>query len=472
MYQRDDVFNVCTPKVKKATAKTKFAPLIARGTHAKQQDKKTIVVKKPTGFQTVRGMRDIIPFDERYWDWILTVWERIVRSYGYEKIETPLMEEYGLFKRSVGDMTDVVQKQMYVFEDQSGAKMALRPEATASMARAYIEHGMLNLSQPVKLYQIGPMFRYERPQSGRFRQFHQFDVEVMGEAAPVADAELILLAYTLLQEIGLDSTIQVNSIGCVACRNEYKKVLLAYLKPKKSQLCEDCIMRMARNPLRALDCKEESCVQATTNAPQMMDYLDDACKKHFVGVLEHLDELDLPYVLNSRIVRGLDYYTRTAFELFLGTEADEVSRQSAVGGGGRYDTLISELGGRQTPASGFAIGLERVIGAMRDRNIEPPKDDTADIYLAQIGDNARKRALKMFEQLRKAGFRIIGNLSKDGLRQQLELANKKKVKFAVIIGQQEMIDNTVLIRDMEGGIQEMVDYKKVEKELEKRLAKK
>jgi len=419
--------------------------------------------------QSVRGMRDILPHDFRYWRWFKDTARTISEQYGYQEIELPIVEDVSLFKRSIGDVTDVVQKEMYEFTDAGGDHLALRPEATAGIVRAYIEHGMLNLPQPLKLFTMGPMFRYDRPQSGRYRQFYQFDIEVIGSDAAVIDAEVIVVAYTLLKELGIESTIHVNSLGSSESRVQYKKVLQAYLKSRKNNLCDDCQERFSKNVLRVLDCKNEQCQQAIIDAPELVDYLDDDSQKHFVSVLEHLDAVDLPYVLNPHIVRGLDYYNKTAFEFFATDQ--ETGRQSAFGGGGRYDSLMEQLGGRPTPACGLALGIDRVIAAMRDKKSEPPTKEAPAVYLAQIGDQARKRALQLFERLRKAGIPIAGNLAKDGLRQQLELADKKGARFAVILGQKEMIDGTVLIRDMESGMQETVDFKKIEKELEKRLKK-
>lgn len=439
--------------------------------------KKRVVKKEPesaprkktkkNNIASVRGMRDILMRDQRYWQWFSDVAKGIVEQYGYSEIETPLVEDVQLFKRSIGDATDIVQKEMYEFDDQSGDRIALRPEGTAGIVRAYIEHGMLNLPQPVKVYLEGQMFRYERPQSGRFRQFHQFDVEVLGSESPVMDAETILIAHTILKELGIETSIQVNSVGSPDARAEYNKVLKTYLKTQKSAVIEEALEKYSKNLLRILDSKDPEIQAILEEAPQLVDYLEDDCRAHFVSVLEHLDELDLPYTLNPRIVRGLDYYNRTAFELWYGDS--EETRQSALGGGGRYDRLVEQLGGRPTPACGFALGIERIIALLRQEKFSPPQSDAPLVYLAQIGDNSKKRALKLFEQLRSQGIPIIGNLAKDGLRQQLEIANKKGAKFAVIVGQKEMIDGTVLIRDMESGIQETIVLGKIEKELEKRL---
>ncbi|MBT6034677.1 MAG: histidine--tRNA ligase [Candidatus Jacksonbacteria bacterium] len=455
-------------KVAKKSVK-KSLPLAKNRVTPKEPEFEPRKKSKKKNIASVRGMRDILMRDQRYWQWFLNVAKGITEQYGYSEIETPIVEDAQLFKRSIGDTTDLVQKEMYEFDDQSGDRIALRPEGTAGIVRAYVEHGMLNMPQPVKVYLAGPMFRYERPQSGRFRQFHQFNVEVLGSESPVMDAETILIAHTILKELGIETSIQVNSVGSPEARAEYNKVLKTYLKTHKSAAVKEALERYSKNLLRILDSKDPEIQSILEEAPQLIDYLDDDCRAHFVSVLEHLDELDLPYTLNPRIVRGLDYYNRTAFELWHGDT--EETRQSALGGGGRYDGLVEKLGGRETPACGFALGIERIIAILRQEKTSPPKSDEPLVYLAQIGDNSKKRALKLFEQLRSQGIPIIGNLAKDGLRQQLEIANKKGAKFAVIVGQKEMIDGTVLIRDMESGIQETVVLENIEKELEKRLKK-
>jgi len=416
---------------------------------------------------TVTGMRDILTQDQKYWDVVRTISERIARQYGYGRIDTPILEFTDLFVRGVGKATDVVDKEMFSFVDQGGDRLSLRPEATASVVRSYIQHGMVNQVQPVKFFYIGPMFRHEKPQSGRFRQLHQFGYEAIGEMSPALDAQLILMGYNVLAEIGLESTIQINSIGCVTCREEYKKALTKYYKNHTKKLCENCKGRLNRNVLRLLDCKEEGCQKIREEAPQIVDHLDDDCKKHMMKVVEYLDELDLPYVLNPFVVRGLDYYSRTIFEYW---STDDESGKSALGGGGRYDGLVELLGGRDaTPACGLALGMDRVVAKMREKDIAVEDLDAPDVFVAQLGEAAKKKSFVLYERLRHKGIRLAQAFYKDALKNQLELAHKLNVKFTLIIGQKEVSEGTVLVRDMDGGVQEAVDFNKVDVDIARRL---
>jgi len=421
---------------------------------------------KNKNIHLVRGMKDILPSDQPFWQWIGEMVDQLALAYGYKKIDTPVLEESSLFVRSVGKETDIVEKEMFTFVDQSGDSLSLRPEGTAPIVRAYIEHGMVNQPQPIKLYYWGPFFRHDRPQAGRYRQFYQFGFEVIGDAHPIIDAQLILLAFTIYKELGVEVTIQVNSLGCLSCREEYKKILIDYYKSRKNALCENCKKRFLKNPLRLLDCKEVDCRELTQEAPQIVDHLCEECRSHFVRVLEYLDELEITYALNPRIVRGLDYYTRTTFEIWTTGEEDG---QQALGGGGRYDSLIEQLGGRPTPAAGFASGIERLIIKMRDRSIAPKEDKKPEIFIAQLGDLARKKCLKLFEEIRKSGILVAESFSKDGIKPQLEIADKLGTKIALILGQKEIMDETIIFRDMENGIQETVDFKKTIPEIKKRL---
>jgi len=432
--------------------------------------KKVSLIKNPARkYQLVKGMNDILPDDQRYWFFIYDVLREIAQEFGYQRIDCPVVENTNLFTRSVGEETDIVSKEMYSFIDRGGEDIALRPEGTAGVVRAYNEHGMVNLPQPVKLYYVGPMYRYDKPQAGRFRQFYQFGFEAIGELEPVLDAQQILIAYKILQRLGINALVQINSIGCSECRPAYQNLIVDFLKNNKNQLCDDCKKRFQKNPLRILDCKEKKCQELLVNLPQTVDNLCENCRSHFVRVLEYLDELEIPYNLNSRIVRGLDYYTRTTFELWENEE--EKGRQNALGGGGRYDNLVEILGGRPTPAVGFAGGIERIISIMKDKDVSVPKNPEPDVFVAQLGNEARKKILKLMEQLKKAGFTIAESLAKNGIKPQLELANKLGARFSLILGQKEIIDGTILIRDMKGGIQEIINYEKIIQELEKRLGK-
>ncbi len=430
-------------------------------------------VRRSEKYSRLRGMKDIL-FDEyKYWNLVLKKATDLSATYSFSHIDTPILEKLDLFERSTGKETDIVSKEMYNFIDKSGDRVALRPEATPGLVRAYVEHGMFNLPQPVKMFWLGPLFRHEKPQSGRLRQFNQYDLEMFGDPSPVADAQLILVAYNFFSELQIDVQIQINSIGCKECRTEYGKKLLDYYKErgKRAKLCVDCKKRITKNPMRLLDCKEPSCQSVREDAPQIVDFLCDGCREHFIKVLEYLDELDIPYNLNPFLVRGLDYYNRTVFEIFTvgEEEADADKRQSALGGGGRYDELVELMGGRPTPACGFGIGLERVINKIKEKNIPIKEDKENFIFLAQLGDQGKRKAFALFEELRKAGFKIRQAFTKDSLKTQLEEADRAGAKYTLILGQKELLDGTIILRDMESGTQEVVDYKKIIFELNKRI---
>lgn len=418
--------------------------------------------------QLLRGMKDILPGDQQYWWWIFDTVRKLARDYGFERLETPVLESTPLFTRSVGDFTDIVQKEMYTFTDKNGESVSLRPEGTAGIVRSYIEHGMLNIPQPVKLWYFGPFFRHDRPQAGRYRQLWQYGFEVLGGPQPVIEAQLIFLARALFQTVGLETTLQINSIGDASARAQYAKALQAHFKSKKSELTEDQRLVLQKSPLRLLDSKDPTIQMLLTEAPQTVDYLDEASRQHFMQVLEYLDELEVPYALNPRLVRGLDYYNRTVFEFW---SADDETGQTSLGGGGRYDGLVEQLGGRPTPAAGFAGGVERLIIKLKELQFAPPAPEAPEVFLAQLGEPARKKMLKLFEQLRAGGVAVAEAMTKDGLKQQLEVANKLAVQYTLIIGHKELMDDTVLIRDMENGIQEVVPYSKAVTEMQKRLEK-
>lgn len=436
-------------------------------------------------YSLLRGMHDILPREEKYWKNLYHIAENLAEHFQFNRIETPVLEEANLFVRSIGKGTDVVDKEMYIFEDRDGNKVTLRPEETAAAARAYIMHGMWNMSQPVKLWYWGPMFRYDRPQAGRYRQFYQAGFETFGDADPSADAELILVAHNFYKDLGLPVEIHVNSIGNPEERQRYKTELVEYYRSKRGYLCDDCKQRLSKNPLRLFDCKQERCQPIKEDAPQIVDWLEEESKDHFMKVLEYLDELSVPYVLRASLVRGLDYYTRTVFEIYpseLAQKDDDSGaqpntaggQQSALGGGGRYDLLVQEIGGKPTPAAGFSLGIERSVSALKqylDANQIKPPAQKFDAFMAQLGDHARRRALKTINELRGSGLKIDYNFSKNSLKNQLEVANSLQVPYALILGQKEVQDGTIIVRDMESGVQEIVDQKKMEAVLKKKLSR-
>jgi histidyl-tRNA synthetase len=430
-------------------------------------------------FATLRGMKDILPREGKLFQQIYHAAEDIADAYGFSYIETPIVEQASLFIRSVGKGTDIVNKEMYLFEDNDSSKVCLRPEGTASVARAYTNHGMHTLPQPVKTWYWGPMFRHDRPQAGRYREFHQFSCESIGEHSPVVDAELISVAYNVLRDLGISTMVHVNSIGTPVDRENYLVELSGYLKSKRSYLSEESKKRMLKNPLRVLDSKEEQDASVIAEAPQIIDWLSDESKKFFMTVLEYLDEAKIPYVLTPTLVRGLDYYTDTVFELY--EEGIDEQSQNALGGGGRYDGLVEQLGGQPTPGAGFSLGIERVVGVVQRKQEEERKklraegkeseisdpEKTGGIFFAQLGEQARKRSLFLIEDLRRNGITVYHNLAKSSLKTQLELANKKGVSHTLILGQKEMQDGTVLVRNMESGIQEIIDQRKLKHMVEK-----
>jgi histidyl-tRNA synthetase len=336
-------------------------------------------------YQAPRGTSDILPDEQPYWRYIERAASEVTALYDYRRIETPVFEDTGLFTRGVGEGTDIVEKEMYTFEDKGGKSVTLRPEGTAPVCRAYIQHGMQNLPQPVKLYYLAPIFRYERPQAGRLREHHQFGVEAIGDAGPLLDAEVIDMAWRFYRLLGLGGlTLQVNSIGCKLCRPAYLAALKDYYKAHAGGLCEDCRARLDRNPLRLLDCKQPSCQPVAGGAPASADYLCPDCAAHFAGLKRYLGLLDIPFAVNHRLVRGIDYYTRTVFEV----QPEEEKGQSSIGAGGRYDDLIEALGGRPTPAIGFGIGIERVILNLKKQAVPVPAEPPLRVLIIHLGEAA------------------------------------------------------------------------------------
>ena len=422
-------------------------------------------------YQNFTGMHDILPEDQVYFKRINKVVENVVNYYSFEKIETPILEFAEIFQKAVGDDTDIVGKEMYTFRTKGGDLVCLRPEGTAAVMRSYLEHGMHNLPQPVKLWYIGPFFRYERPQAGRFRQFHQFGFEAIGDASPSIDGQIIQMTFDVLKEVGFKNlTIEVNSIGDSECRPYFKKILTSYFKSRRSSLCTDCQRRLKENPLRILDCKEEKCQRVKASAPQIIDHLCEKCHAHFKQVLEFLDELELPYTLNPYLVRGLDYYTKTVFEIIETTEDGKAL--GSLAGGGRYDNLSKILGGRDTPGCGSAAGMERIITLMKAREMKTgAKQEEPKIFLAQLGQLAKRKSMKLFEEFRAAKIPVAESFSKDSLKAQLRAANKLKIKWVLIFGQKEALEDFIVLRDMDTGVQEEIKLNKVVEEMKEKVNK-
>lgn len=426
---------------------------------AKNNAKKVKAEKEPIMLQTLRGMRDILPADQQYWNHIRRNLNRVCQEYGFSRIDTPIVEYADLFIRSVGEGTDIVEKEMYTFNTKGGDKVALRPELTAGNCRAYIQHGMGVLPKPIKLFSIGHIYRYERPQEGRYREHQQANFDIFGEDNPIIDAELIHLAQRAVSSLGLKNVqFQVNSIGCAKCRKDYQNLLISYLESRKQKLCQDCKRRLETNPLRVLDCKEDKCAQVAANAPQTVDHLCSECHLHFKNLLEYLDELNLPYVINNRLVRGLDYYTRTVFEIW--AEGEEGKRH-ALGGGGRYDNLIKMMGGDSTPAIGFGLGLDRIAIEMKRLNTKLYKEPKPRVFLAQLGELAKKKSLNLFSDLQKNGILVSESFGRGSLKSQMRVANRLGVDVTLIIGQKEALDRTVIVKDMVSGTQETVTNEKL-----------
>lgn len=429
--------------------------------------KKPVKLKEePLVLQRVRGMKDVLPQEQNYWDQIRRVSERLYKDYGFSRIDVPLLEFSNLFARGIGEGTDIVEKEMYTFVTRGGDKVALRPEMTAGICRAYIQSGLNVLPKPVKLFSIGPVYRYDRPQEGRYREHFQVNFDAFGEEDPILDAQMIQIAHRLIQVVGVKSIqIQVNSIGCPVCRKDYRKLLLSYLESRKSKLCQDCKRRIETNPLRVLDCKEDKCSQVAAGTPQSVDHLCEECRTHFKTLLEYLDELELPYIINPQLVRGLDYYTKTVFEIW--PEGD--GKKGSLAGGGRYDELIKIIGGEATPAIGFAIGIERLVLEMKRVQARPYKSSKPRVFLAQIGNLAKKKSLKLFSELEKNGILVAESFGRGSLKSQLRVANRLGVEITLILGQKETLDETVIVKNMLTGVQETVSMKKLVDFIKKKL---
>lgn len=397
-----------------------------------------------------RGTHDIMPEQSGAWQAVEDVIRRRCARFGFEEIRTPIFEQTNVFARGVGDTTDIVQKEMYTFDDKGGRSMTLRPENTAGVVRAFLEHRLYSGPMPVKLYYLSaPMFRYENPQSGRYRQFHQFGVEVFGAPSASCDAEVIALAWGLLKELGVEKlALHINSIGCPTCRMEYQKSLRAYFNDHLDTLCGTCHERLDRNPMRILDCKSPECKAVAENAPKMIDHICDDCKEHFQQLKTYLEAAGIPYSVDPMIVRGLDYYTRTVFEII----SEDIGAQGTVCGGGRYDGLMRLMGGPELPGVGFAFGVERLLMVMEALGKLPEVDRTADVYIASLpNDDARKKAFELCMTCRAEGIRAEIDHAARGLKAQTKYAGKSGAKLMIVIGDDELANESVRIRNMADG---------------------
>ncbi len=457
-------------KRKKNNKKKSTKKKATKKTVVKKSKKKSKVVE-PIVLQPPRGMKDILPGEQSYWNQIRRVLEKAYQKYGFERIDSPVIEYANLFTRSIGGGTDIIDKEIYTFTTRGRDKVALRPEFTAGKARAYIQHGMNVLSKPIKLFSTGTVYRYDRPQKGRYREFRQADFDIFGESDPVLDAQLIQLADRIIKSLGIRNIqFQVNSLGCEECQGDYIDLLTNYFQSKKQKLCRFCKERLKSNPLRILDCKEDKCTQVSAGAPQMIDHLCDDCRIHFKSLLEYLDELDLPYAINSKLVRGLDYYSRTVFEIW--TIEETSGKRKSLGGGGRYDKLIETLGGESTPAIGFGIGLDRIALEMKRVKAKDYNGPKPRVFLAQLGNLAKRKSLKLFSELEKSGILTAESFGRGSLKSQLRMANKQGVDITLIIGQKEALDETAIIKNMINGSQEIVPREKIINEVKKILKSK
>ena len=411
-------------------------------------------------YQRPTGTLDTLPEDQHYWDYVRSRARHLAELAGFERIDVPVFEATELFARGIGTGTDVVDKEMYTFTDKGGHQLTLRPEFTAGVVRAYIENGLYVRPQPLKLYSFGPTFRYDRPQAGRYRQFTQFNAEILGEQDPAADVEVMAVIWDLYDGLGFrDLEFQLNSTGCPRCRPGYVAVLEAYYAEHIGEICEDCRRRLEHSPLRVLDCKADQCQSVIAGAPHFLDHLCDECTEHFSALREYLDLLGRRYTINHRLVRGLDYYTKTVFEVW----AAGIGAQAAVCGGGRYDGLAEILDGPPTPAVGVAVGLERIILVMKDLDVDVPPVPAPSVFLAHLGPQAKREELRLMDALRRADIAAWIAFGERGLRSQLREADKRGVRFTVILGEEELAAGLATVRDMMAGEQvsvELVDLVK------------
>ncbi|MCQ4021539.1 MULTISPECIES: histidine--tRNA ligase [unclassified Ruminococcus] len=397
----------------------------------------------------VYGSEDVLPKDSYKWQFVESLMRSEADSFGFKEIRTPVFEHTELFKRGVGDTTDVVQKEMYTFDTKGGTSLTLRPEGTAGAARALLEHAIYNDGLPVKVYYLVSCYRYEKKQANRYREFHQFGLETYGTASPAADAEMICAAQSIFDrlQIGDKLTLELNSIGCPKCRAKYYQALKEYFSQYTSELCETCLSRLERNPMRILDCKSPVCSKIAEGAPTVLDFICDDCREHFESVKRLLDNAGVKYVINPKIVRGLDYYTRTVFEFV----TNSLGAQGTVCGGGRYDGLIEELGGQSLPSLGFALGIERLLALLDAQGVEIPKPEQCGLYIAAMGDNAQAKAFDLLKQVRSCSIHAETDIVGRSLRAQLKYADKIGAAYSIVLGDNEIAENKAELKNMKTG---------------------
>ena len=400
--------------------------------------------------KAIKGTKDVLPSESYKNQYIEATCLGVAENFGYKEMRTPVFEHTELFQRGVGDTTDVVQKEMYTFDDKGGRSITLRPEGTAGAARSFLENGLSNETLPQKICYLTSCYRYEKPQTGRLREFHQFGIECFGAASPLADAEMIALAKQIFDELGVkDLHLEINSIGCPKCRAEYHKALKEYFTSRIDELCDTCRDRLDRNPMRILDCKSPVCSEIAKDAPVVLDYLCDECREHFEKTKSYLDASNIEYIVNPQIVRGLDYYTKTVFEFV----SDSIGSQGTVCGGGRYDGLIEELGGQHTPSLGFGMGLERLQLVMEAQGCEFPEPSRPDLFIVAMGDKATFKAIEIAKDMRDEGYSVVYDLNGRSLRAQMKYADKCNAKYNVVIGDNEVDTKTAILKDMAMGEQ-------------------
>lgn len=415
-----------------------------------------------SNYKIPRGTYDILPAESYKWNFIRKTFQETAELFGYQQITTPIFEKAGLFERSVGDSSDIVQKEMYKFTDRKGREFALRPEGTAPVVRSFVENNLLHQENGTKLYYFGPMFRYDRPQKGRYRQFYQYGVENFGSEHPYTDAEVIALGYIFLKKFGLsDFTLEINSIGSPACSEDHNKALIEYFTPHKDKLCGDCQNRLLLNPKRIIDCKNPSCKEIAKDAPSMLDYLDEECSLHFSEVQRYLKLMDIPFVINPKIVRGLDYYSKTAFEYI----NNNLGAQNALGGGGRYDGLVEQIGGKPTTGIGFAGGCERLLLSIENENLYCGEKPHPKIFFVTMGDQAESTAIKMIAELRNQGVFADYDINKNSLGAQMKAAGKANADFSAIIGDEEIKTGKLALKNMKTGEQKNINFDELKKSL-------